>query len=130
MSITNDIVSTRFYGKRDDFNFEIVNFPFLGGDVPCSPAYGVYISKLIRFARICSNVDDFNNRNKFITSKLLKQGYRYHKLRKVFSKIVLPTLRVDCKIQKTLLQQSKKCGKDHESIQSNTTPAPGYHMRK
>ena len=29
--------------KRDDFNFEIVNFPFLDGDVPRSPSYGVYI---------------------------------------------------------------------------------------
>ena len=47
------------------FNFEIVNFPFLDGDVPRSPSYGVYISQLIRFARVCSNVDDFNKRNLF-----------------------------------------------------------------
>ena len=67
-------------------NFEIVNFPFLAGDVPRSPSYGVYISQLIRFARVCSNVDDFNNRNLFLTAKLLKQGYRYHKIRKAFSK--------------------------------------------
>ena len=51
-----------------------------------SPSYGVYISKLIGFARVCSNVDDFNNRNLFLTAKLLKQGYRYHKIRKAFSK--------------------------------------------
>ena len=51
-----------------------------------SPSYGVYISKLIRFARVCSNVDDFINRNLFLTAKLLKQGYRYHKTRKAFSK--------------------------------------------
>ena len=63
MSITNGIVSSKIYDKRDDFNFEIVNFPFLDGDVPRSPSYGVYISQLIRFARVCSNVDDFNNRN-------------------------------------------------------------------
>ena len=42
------------------------------------------ISQLIRFARVCSNVDDFNNRNLFLTAKLLKQGYRYHKIRKAF----------------------------------------------
>ena len=48
--------------------------------------YGVYISQLIRFARVCSHVDDFNTRNKCLTAKLLKQGYRYHKLRKAFSK--------------------------------------------
>ena len=44
LSITNGIVSSRIYDKRDDFNFEIVNFPFLDGNVPCSPTYGVYIS--------------------------------------------------------------------------------------
>ena len=72
------------YDKRDDFNFEIVNFPFLDGDVPRSPSYGVYISQLIGFARVCSHNVDFNNKNKFLTSKLLNQGYRYHKLRKAF----------------------------------------------
>ena len=80
LSITNGIVSSKIYDKRDDFNFEIVNFPFLDGDVPRSPSYGVYISQLIRFARVCSNVDDFYNRNSFLTAKLLKQGYRYHKM--------------------------------------------------
>ena len=86
LSITNGIVSSKIYDKRDDFNFEIVNFPFLDGDVPRSPSYGVYISQLIPFARVCSNVDDFNNRNLFLTAKLLEQGYRYHKIRKAFSK--------------------------------------------
>ena len=75
LSITNGIVSSKMYDKRIDFNFEIVNFPFLGGDVPRSPSYGVYIAQPIRFARVCSNVDDFNNRNLFLTAKLLKQGY-------------------------------------------------------
>ena len=82
LSITNVIVSSKIYDKRDDFNFEIVNFPFLDGDVPRSPSYSVYISQVIRFARVRSNVDDFNNRNLFLTAKLLKQGYRYHKIRK------------------------------------------------
>ena len=78
----------KVYDKRDDFDFDIVtcNFPFLDGGVPRRPSYGVYISQLIRFARVCSHVDDFNTRNKCLTAKLLKQGYRYHKLRKAFSK--------------------------------------------
>ena len=46
LSIHNDIVSTKIYDKRDDFNFDIVNFPFLDGDVPQRPSYGVYISQL------------------------------------------------------------------------------------
>ena len=71
---------------RPYYNFEIVNFPFFDGDVPRSPSYGVYICQRIRFARVCSTVEDFNNRNLFLTAKLLKQGYRYHKIRKAFSK--------------------------------------------
>ena len=74
LPITNGIVSSKIYNKRDDFNFEIVNFPFLDRNVPRSPSHGVYISQLIHFARVCSNVHDFNNRNLFLTAKLLKQG--------------------------------------------------------
>ena len=106
--ITNGIVSSKIYDKRDDFNFEIVNFPFLDGDVPRSPSYGVYISQLIRFARVCSNVDDFNNRNLFLIAKLLKQGYRYHKIRKAFSKFYHRHSELIVKYNiglKTLLQQ-------------------------
>ena len=67
LSIINRIVSSKIYDKRNDFNFEIVNFPFIDGDVPRSPSYGVYISLLIRFARGCSNVEDFNNKNLILT---------------------------------------------------------------
>ena len=81
LSISNGFVSSKIYDKRDDFDFDVVNFPFLNGDVARSTSYGVYISQLIRFARVCSHVADFNARNKSLTAKLLQQGYRYHKLR-------------------------------------------------
>ena len=84
-SISNGFVSSKIYDKRDDFDI-IVNFPFFDGDVPRRPSYRVFISQLIRFARVCSHVYDFNTRNKCLTAKLLKQGYRYHMLRKAFSK--------------------------------------------
>ena len=73
MSITNSIVSSKIYDKRYDFNFEIVNFPFHDGDVPRSPSYGVNICQLISLAIVCSNVDDFNNRNLFSTAKILNK---------------------------------------------------------
>ena len=57
LSISNGFVSSKIYNKRDDFAFNIVNFPFLDSDVPRRPSYGVYISQLIRFAR-----EDFNAR--------------------------------------------------------------------
>ena len=82
--ISNGTVSTKIYDKRDDFDFDIVDFPFLDGDVPRRTSYGV--SQLIRFARASSNLNDFNYRNKALTAKLLRQGYRYFKHRKTFSK--------------------------------------------
>ena len=75
------------YDKRDDFDFEIVNLPLLDVDVPrsTSTSYEGYISQLIQFARASSHVAVFNTRIKLLTQNLLKQGYRYHKLRKTFS---------------------------------------------
>ena len=81
LSISNGFVSSKIYDNRDDFDFVIVNFPFLDGVVPRSTSYGVYISQLIRFARVSSHVADFNVRNKRLAAKLLQQGYRYHKFR-------------------------------------------------
>ena len=69
-----------------DFDFDILKFPFLDGDVTRHPSYGVYISQLIRYARVCSPVGDFGVRNKCLNATLLKLGYRYHNLRKAFSK--------------------------------------------
>ena len=108
LSISNDIISTKIYDKRDDFDFEIVNFPFSDGDVPLITSYGVYISQLIPFAIASSYVADFNTRNKFLTQKLLKQGYRYHKLCKTFSKFYRPYYDLISKFQvglKSLLRQ-------------------------
>ena len=84
--IGND-VRTSVYHKRDYFGFPIVNFPWLSGDVPRLPSYGVYISQLVRFARSCTSISDFHSKNLQITPKLLTQGYRYHKLRKTFGKV-------------------------------------------
>ena len=96
LSISNGFVSSKIYDKCDDFDFDIVNFPFLDGDVPRSTSYEFDIKKfsqLIWVARVSSHVADFNLRNKSLTTKLLQQGYRflqqgyrYHKLRKTFSK--------------------------------------------
>ena len=85
LSISNWVFSSKIYDKRDDFDFDIVNFLFLDRDVPLSTSYGVYISQLIRFARVSSHVTGFNARNKILTGKLLHQGYRYHKLQKAFT---------------------------------------------
>ena len=83
LSITNGIVSSIIYDKRDDFNFEIVNFPFLDGGVSRSPSDGVYISQLFRLLECVLMLMTLTT--KTYSAKLLKQSYRYHKIGKAFS---------------------------------------------
>ena len=66
------VVSYNIYDKLDDFNFEIVSFPFLDGDFPRFTTYGVYVSQLIRFVRVCSMFVTSTTETNFLTSKLLK----------------------------------------------------------
>jgi hypothetical protein len=69
-------LSTKIYDKRDDFNFKIKKFPNMCSNIPASPAYGVYISQLIRFARASSNYSDFLKRHLYLRNRLLDQGYK------------------------------------------------------
>ena len=52
--------------------FPTVNFPYLSGTIPESPAYGVFVSQLIRHARVCSKYDDFLCSGSILFSKLLQ----------------------------------------------------------
>ena len=72
LSISNGFVSFKIYDKRDDFDCDKVNFPFLDDDVPRSTSYGVNTSQLIRFARVSNHVADFYACNKGLTAKLLQ----------------------------------------------------------
>ena len=72
---------TSLYDKRDDFNFHITNFPFLSSNIPSSPAYGVFISQLIRYARACSSYEWFILRAAWLSSKLRGQGYARERLK-------------------------------------------------
>ena len=76
MSIDSDgQLRTSLYDKRDDFIFHITNFPFLSSNISHSPAYGVFISQLIRYARACSSYECLILRAARLSSKLLRQGY-------------------------------------------------------
>ena len=72
---------TSLYDKRDDFNFHITNFPFLSSNIPSSPAYGVFISQLIQYARACSSYECFILRAMRLSNKLLGQGYVKERLK-------------------------------------------------
>ena len=79
----NNRFYTKPYDKRNDFDFHIVNFPFLSSSIASSPSYGVNISHLIRYARFCS-YDDFGYHHKLLIDRLLSQGYDVKCLRNSF----------------------------------------------
>ena len=81
-------ISTKIYDKRDDFNFRIINFPNMCSNIPASPAYGVYISQLIRYARASSNYSDFLKRHLHLRDRLLDQGYKKIRLIRSLKKFI------------------------------------------
>ena len=85
-------LSTKIYNKRDDFNFKIINFPNMCSNIPASPAYGVYISQLIRYARASSNYSDFLkrhlHRHLHLRNRLLDQGYKKIRLIRSLKKFI------------------------------------------
>jgi hypothetical protein len=81
-------LSTKFCDKRDDFYFKIINFPNMCSNIPASPAYGVYISHLIRYARASSNYSDFLKRHLFLRNRLLNQGYTNIRLIRSLKKFI------------------------------------------
>ena len=86
ISICGGKYVTEVYDKRDDFNFDIVNFPYMCSNIPAKPTYGVYISQLIRICRICDTYSSFLLRHKLLTERLVRQGFWYNKLCITFKK--------------------------------------------
>ena len=74
-------LGAKLYDKRDDFNFLIVNFPFIYSNIPAPPAYGVYISQLIIYSRACGSYQDFLDRGWLLTRERLNQGFFLIKLK-------------------------------------------------
>jgi hypothetical protein len=85
-------LTTTQHDKRDDFDFAIVNIPFLCSKTPLSPAYGVYISQLIRYVIACFAYEDFSKQGKQLTKKLMFQGYNESSYHFANSTIAIVTL--------------------------------------
>ena len=79
-------ITTKLDDKRDAFGFHIVIFPFMSSNIPSAPAYGVYASQLVRYARCCSNYSDFLIRHRALVKRLLSQGYKVNRLSNTFKK--------------------------------------------
>ena len=78
-------ISTKIYDQRNIFNFN----PYLFSNIPSSPAYSVYISQLIRYARECTNYSDFLERHKYLRNRLLNQGYEEMSLKRSLTSLHL-----------------------------------------
>ena len=81
--LENGGVDFSIYDKRDDFRFEIVNFPFIDSCIPKKSALGVYYSQLIRYGRISSKLVTFKSKVKGLVHKLKTQGYKFEDLRRL-----------------------------------------------
>ena len=71
---------TKTYDKREAFNFKIVNYPDLSGNIPEQTAYGIYISQVIRYAKICNQTKDFIDRIRLLFNKLHKKFFSKERL--------------------------------------------------
>ena len=80
VNISDRRFTTAVFDKRDGFNFHTVNFPHMDSNIPSKPAYGVYISQLVRIGRICDSYKSFFTRHHQLTCRLVKQGFLYDKL--------------------------------------------------
>ena len=79
-------ITIKLFNKRDAFGFHIVNFPFMSSNIPSTPAYDLYASQLIRYARCCSNCSDFLLCHRALVTRLLSQGYKVNLLSNKFKK--------------------------------------------
>ena len=86
LKIEKSTINYKLYDKRDNFGFSIVNFPDLRGNIPTGQSYGVFISQLIRYSRCCQNLKDFKERTSNLVERLKKQGFKFVKLCRTFTK--------------------------------------------
>ena len=86
LNIKNSSIQYKLYDKRDKFGFRIVNFPDLSGNIPTGQSYGVFISQLVRYARCCQQFMHFKERTLHLVKRLLKQGFKFPKLCRTFTK--------------------------------------------
>ena len=85
--VPNNTINFKIYNKTDDFNFEIVNFPFPKSNIHSNITYSSYFSQLFRYARICTNYIDFRNRCMLLSKKLIIRGFSANKLAWQFKKL-------------------------------------------
>jgi hypothetical protein len=89
----NGTVTTQLYDKQNNFNFSILNFPYLCSNIPSSPAYGayMYILQLIRYAKACLTCDQSLIQGSLLTNKMMSQGFYSLVYRQLFANCTVVT---------------------------------------
>ena len=88
IQIERDNFNTKIYHKVDDFNFEVVSFPFPTSNISDYITYNSFYSQSVRYASICSKFDYFAARCKRLTDCLILRGYKKHKFKINFNKFI------------------------------------------
>ena len=86
LTLKRGVITASIFDKRDDFDFPIVNFPVLTGNIPKKCSYGVFVGEAVRYARACTYYDDFEERTLLLVNKLKKQYYLPKLLKKAWLK--------------------------------------------
>ena len=90
IDIKDSKIHTSLFDKRDAFGFEIVNFPFLTGNIPNKQSYGVFVSQLVRYARCCQDFEDFRSRTSVLIDRLVHQHFTINLLKRTSEKFAEP----------------------------------------
>ena len=114
--IDDSKIITQTYDKRDDFNFEIVNYPDLTGNIPKRPTYGIFGSQLIRYARICSLKEDLMDRILELTRKLYKKKFKVEYLKNTSRKCLEKNEWIKKKFELTSLNKILEEAQDQERV--------------
>ena len=106
ISIEAGRYTTDLYDKRETFKFK---FPHMDSNIPSTPAYGVFVSQLIRYMRVCGNYQQFVYRSTLITTRLQRQGFDYLMLCRSFKKFLTRNPKVLRKYQRSHKQMTVEC---------------------
>jgi hypothetical protein len=75
LKIINNTITSSLFDERDNFDFPTVSFPNLSGNIPHAQSYGVFSGELVRYARACTHIKDFNARTVLLVKKLTSQHF-------------------------------------------------------
>ena len=105
--VKNGVVSSSIFDKRDAFDFKIINFPTLTGNIPLKSSYGVFTCELVRYARACTYLEHFKTRMLILANKLQKQFFKKTLLSKTYLKFCYSHILLVQKYGPTILDLHK-----------------------